>query len=78
MKKVLVIVFLVLLMPLAVFAGTLEVKDSIFEMKVEGESYKSKSPTLNVGGTTYLPLRELSEIFGKGIKYENNTIYIDS
>lgn len=78
MKRIYSIILLLVLIPLTVSARELVVKDNTFKMNVAGENYKSNNPILNVDQSTYLPLREVSNLFGKEIRYKDNTIFIDT
>jgi len=78
MKRIYGIILLLALIPFTVSAKELVVKDNDFKINVEGENYQSQNPILNVDQSTYLPLRELSALFGKDITYKDNTILIDT
>jgi len=51
---------------------------SQFPIVVNGKSYTSGSAILNYMGSTYVSLKELGEITGSTVTFNNNTIYVNN
>jgi len=51
---------------------------SQFPIVVNGKSYASGSAILNYMGSTYVPLKELGELTGSTVTFNNNTIYVNN
>ncbi len=78
MKRIYGIILVLALIPCTVSAKELVVEDNTFKMNIAGENYESDNPILNVNQSTYLPLREVGNLFGKGIVYKDHTIFIET
>jgi len=51
---------------------------SPFPIVANGKSYASSSAILNYMGSTYVPLKELAELTGAKVTFNNNTIYVNN
>lgn len=65
---------------LPLFANTVKYVLNKVEYKfvINGESYQTKNDVLSYNGTTYLPLRELSEALGLNLSFNNGVITVES
>lgn len=73
MKRIIVLILLVvsITLPVSASGNVFKLTSTSYPIEVNGEKFETNNPVLNYNGSTYMPLREISNATGANIDWDS-------